>query len=117
DGIDALQECASRLRVFRRPVTEPRGDLDHMLRQYLVQLAASAFDAEIQRIGYEVQLAFGRRRHVLAPAGSSGLMPASRSIAQVRISGRPTSAVGSSDSIASSSAMPIVSDFALPVQS
>ena len=44
-------------------------------------------------------------------------MPARRSSAQVRISGRPTSAVGSSDSTASSSAMPSVSIFALPAQS
>jgi hypothetical protein len=44
-------------------------------------------------------------------------MPAARSKALVRINGRPTSAVGSSDSIASSSAMPSVSHLALPAQS
>ena len=44
-------------------------------------------------------------------------MPAPRSIALVRISGRPISAVGSSDSIDSSNAMPSVSHFALPAQS
>jgi hypothetical protein len=44
-------------------------------------------------------------------------MPACRSSSQVRISGRPISAVGSSDSIALSKAMPSVSHLALPAQS
>ena len=49
--------------------------------------------------------------------GASGSRPAARSMALVRISGSPISAVGSSDSIASTSAMPSVSHLALPAQS
>ena len=48
---------------------------------------------------------------------SSGSSPASRRSVQVRIKGRPTSAVGSSDSIAASSAIPSASLLALPAQS
>jgi hypothetical protein len=51
------------------------------------------------------------------PLPPSGSMPARRSSAQVRISGRPISAVGSSQATLSTRAMPSVSILALPAQS
>ena len=58
--------------------------------------------AEVERVRHQVERA-GRRCHVdgSAAGAPSGSRPARRSSAQVRISGRPISAVGSSDSHAS----------------
>jgi hypothetical protein len=106
----------------RRPSGRARGDADHAARQQLVERGgapgapkSSVFGTRCSAPGVVIARCGGRAGVGARPA--SGSMPARRSSALVRISGRPISAVGSSDSIASSRAMPSVSALALPAQS
>ena len=86
---------------------------DFQMRHPLVELRLFTHNnridlaAEVERRGDEVELAVRHRSST----------PAARSIRQVRIKGRPMSAVGSSLSMDSSKAMPKPSLLALPAQS
>ena len=101
DRIDALEEGARRLARSRRPSAPGRAALritpqrQHARRDRRPRSAApksSVFGTSSSRPRIAGTVAASRPR--------SGSMPAWRSSAQVRISGRPTSAVGSSESIA-----------------
>ena len=110
DGIDPLEERTCRFRVLSNPEPELRRNANHAERQDLLQIGrqTGSGDAEVQRVRHQKE----------SPAHpANGSSPASRSKAQVLISGKPTSAVGSVESMLSSNAMPSVSDFALPAQS
>ena len=112
-GVHALEKGTCAARVLGQPMLHVRRALQHAQRQHLLDV--HRLGAEVQRVRHQQQPAAARRTH--APALRSGSMPARRSSSLVRISGRPTSAVGSSESIALSSAMPSVSHLALPAQS
>ena len=112
-GVHPLQERPCALCILGNPVDQARRDLDGVIGQQQPQwhriLRAAS---EVQRRWHEKQRAFGRSR------GAHRMdTPAARSMWQVRISGSPTSAVGSSLSIASSRLMPKPSLLALPAQS
>src|ERR1019366_8831700 len=113
DGVEALEKGARRPGVLADPVLQARRDADDAERQQLVEPRRLAGDAEIERVRHQLQ----RTRLVHATPCASGSRPARRSRAQVRRRGKPISAVGSSESIASSRAMPNVSALALPAQS
>src|SRR5664280_1394497 len=123
DRIDALQECACRPGVLAGPVLQARGDPNRAQRQQLVEARRFTGDAEVERVRNQPERAEGRHGafsgllETAEFADASGSSPARRNSAQVRMSGRPMMAVGSSDSIESSRAMPRVSTLALPAQS
>jgi hypothetical protein len=100
---------AAALGVLADPVGELRRLAQRAVRQHLGQRHFGVA-AKVQRGGHQVQRADLGRAH-----GSTS--PAARSMRQVRISGRPIRAVGSSLSMASSRLMPRPSLLALPAQS
>ena len=109
--IHPFQVGAGGLGVFTDPMAELGGDFQGPHGHNLFQCRV-AVTAKIQRCGDQEQATKGRggRAHKIR-------MPAARIIWQVRIKGNPTSAVGSSLSIESSSAIPSPSLLALPAQS
>ena len=113
---DAFEVGAGGFGVFTDPVLERRGDGQRPGGHDLVECDLSVA-AKIQWGRYQVQSAERGRVHALARVGVSNWMPAARSIRLVRIKGKPTKAVGSSLSMASSRAMPSPSLLALPAQS
>ena len=105
-GADLLQEGARGFRVFANVVLQRRGACTHGLGQDVGERGAVAF---AERVRDQIQNA--------AHAAPTKGKPAARNIRDNAINGKPTSAVGSSEWIASTSAMPKPSDFALPATS
>ena len=86
--IDALEKGAGGLGVLAEPVGEGGGGLDRAQRQHVLQRRLCVA-AVVQRRGHQVKRALGGggRAH-------GSVSPAARSRRAVRISGRPTRAVG-----------------------
>jgi hypothetical protein len=101
---DFLQERARALCLLGEEVVEPARDGDDLRGQDRVERAGG------QRARQQVE----RAAHRAAPSTGT---PAATSIDVSRISGKPMSAVGSSDSTRSTRAMPSDSIFAAPAQS
>ena len=97
--VDFLQKRPGGLGAFCGPMGQAGSDLDHMQGQHLLQVDRSAFDAEVQPVRDEVELALDHAGAPLLAACSAckGSSPARRSRSQVRIKGRPIKAVGSSE--------------------
>ena len=116
--VDTLKVGAGRFGVFANPVTQPGSHLQGALRQAVLQRGVQ-LAAKVQGCRHQVKRAArdwaGRCRH--GAHAVSTRTPAAASIRQVRISGSPTRAVGSSLSMRSSRAMPKPSLLALPAQS
>lgn len=111
--VNALQVGARAFGVFADPVGQAcsgaQCSIGQDLRQRHLLVAA-----EVQRRGHQIERSFGGLGCSIVHGSTA---PAARSSWQVRISGRPISAVGSSLTMASSSAMPSPSLLALPAQS
>ena len=112
-GVDAFQIGAGAFGVLADPVRGARSCDQRAGRERLLQRRLR-LAAEIKGRRDQQQPAAGGARR-LAAHGSTN--PAARSMRQVRIKGRPISAVGSSLTMASSKAMPSPSLLALPAQS
>ena len=115
---NAFEVGPSRFGVFTNPVGQSGRYLYRAQGQAVLQVGLR-FAAEIQRRGHQIQPTRHRpvwRRWPVAHTPSTRT-PAASSMRQVRISGSPTSALGSSLSIRSSKAMPSPSLLALPAQS
>ena len=111
-----FQKSARAFGVFADPVGQSGGHGDGAGRQAVFQWGLRGA-AEVQWAGHQVQGAEAGCGFSFHGVCHSKGMPAARSIRQVRIKGRPTSAVGSSLSMDSSKAMPRPSLLALPAQS
>ena len=105
-GSDLLQEGARGFRVFANVVLQRRGAGSHGFGKDIGERGAVAV---AERVRDQVQNA----AHAAPISGN----PAARNMRDNAISGKPTSAVGSSEWIASTSVMPKPSDFALPATS
>ena len=86
-------------------------------RQALGEVDVGLGGADVETVRHEVERARGRHAPAVASGAPSGSSPARRNSAQVAISGKPISAVGSSEPTLSTRAMPSVSILALPAQS
>ena len=118
-SINALEVGAGAFGVLTDPVCELAGNAQRAFGQGLGQRSL-AVTAEIQRCGHQIKRAVGGSGAGVWCCcwfGHGKTTPAARSIWQVRISGRPTNAVGSSLVNASSKAMPRPSLLAEPAQS
>ena len=109
-GVDALEVGTAALGVLADPVGELCGTAQRAFGQHVLQ-GCLRVAAEVQRRGHQIERAD-------SGCGVHGsVRPAARSMRQVRIKGRPTRAVGSSLTMASSRLMPRPSLLALPAQS
>ena len=112
EGVNALEVGAGRFGVFADPVGQRGGAAQRAFGQYFSQCRL-AVTAKIERSWHQIK----GSSFLFSSVAHGSTTPAARSNWQVRISGRPISAVGSSLTMASSKAMPRPSLLAEPAQS